>query len=76
MKSFVFCICMGYNGKVWTISFMLKIILLQHKIGVCLHGHIYIYIYREREREREKYRLVGMSRLARSRPPIIYFELT
>ena len=41
-RSFVFCIWMGYNGKsanyfcsCW------KIILLRHKVGLCLHGHNY-----------------------------------
>ena len=33
-RSFVFYICMGYN------RFMLKIILLWHKVGLCLHGHL------------------------------------
>ena len=42
MKSFVFCICMGYNGKCRLFSFMLEIILLRHKVGLCLHGLIYI----------------------------------
>ena len=33
---------MGYNRKCELFSFMLKIILLQHKVGLCLHGHILI----------------------------------
>ena len=41
----MFCICMGYNGKVRTIFFMLKIKLLRHKVGLCLHGHIDV-VYR------------------------------
>ena len=40
MKSFVFCICMGYNGKVRTIFVHVEVILLRHKVGLCLHGHI------------------------------------
>ena len=28
-------------GKCELFSFMLKIILLRHKVGLCLHGHIY-----------------------------------
>ena len=45
MRSFVFCICMRIMGKYGLFLFVLKIILLRHKVGLCLHGHIYIYIY-------------------------------
>ena len=30
----------GIMGKCGLFSFMLKIILLWHKVGLCLHGHI------------------------------------
>ena len=46
--SFVFCI----GIKLWSILrkcelflFMLKIILLRHKVGLCLHGHILLHFY-------------------------------
>ena len=43
MKSFVFCIFVwGIMGKYELFSFLLKIILLWHKVGLCLHGHIYV----------------------------------
>ena len=31
-------------GKCELFSFMLQIILLWHKVGLCLHGHIYVHI--------------------------------
>ena len=31
----------GIMGKCELFLFMLKIILLRHKVGLCLHGHIY-----------------------------------
>ena len=45
MRSCVFV--WGIMGKCKLFSFMLKIILLHHKVGLCLHGHIYI-IYIDR----------------------------
>lgn len=45
IRSFVFCICVGCNGKVRTIFlFMLKNILLWHKVGLCLVTYTCMYI--------------------------------
>ena len=36
----------GIMGKCGLFLLMLKIILLQHKVGLCLHGHICTVKYR------------------------------
>ena len=37
-----FVFAWGIMGKCELYSFVLKIILLRHKVGLCLHGHVYI----------------------------------
>ena len=32
-------------GKSGLFLFVLKNILLWHKVGLCLHGHIYMHVY-------------------------------
>ena len=42
-EEFCFVFVWGIMGKCELFLFMLKIILLRHKVGLCLHGHIYAH---------------------------------
>ena len=46
-KVLCFVFVWGIMGKCELFSFVLKIILLRHKVGLCLHGHIFLHYIAE-----------------------------